>query len=95
VLNTYGLLLSRKTGIFSDKYPSACLSITNPMLIVLESKVGIRNERVEENFFLLPFITLVENSGSLISLHAFLDGENKMFVAAWRGKKKLLIIYIR
>ena len=71
MLNTYGLLLTGKTEIFLDKYPSAVLSIIIPLLIVLESNVGIRNERVEENLFLLPFITWVENSGRLISLHTF------------------------
>jgi hypothetical protein len=75
MLNTYGLLLIGKTKMFSDKYPSAFLSIINSMLTVLESNVGIRNEKLEENLFFLLFITLVENSGTLISLHNFLVGE--------------------
>jgi len=81
--------------MFSDKYPSAFLSIINPMLTVLESNVGIRNERLEENFFLSPFVTWVENSGTLISLPTFLVGENKVFIATWRSKKKLLVICFR
>jgi hypothetical protein len=94
-LNTYGLLVTGKTEIFSDKYPTAFLSIINPMLTVLESNVGIRNESLEENFFLLSSITWAENSERLITLHTFLVGENNVFIAAWRGKKKLLAICFR
>lgn len=57
--------------------------------------MGIRNEMLEENFFLLPFITWVENSGRLISFHTFLVGENNVFIAASRVKKQLLVICFR
>jgi hypothetical protein len=37
----------------------------------------------------------VENSGRLTSLHTSLVGENNVFIATRRGKRKLLVIYLR
>jgi len=50
---------------------------------------------LEEKFFLLPSTNWVKNSGRLISLHTALVGENNVFIATRRGKKKLLLICFR